>query len=201
MAKIYGYCRCSTNETRQDVDRQVKELRELGAVPETIYKEYITGTAATKTELNKLLAIIEAGDTIAVTEISRLSRSTKQLCELIELIQEKKIKLVIKNSITIDCTNGTLDPMTKAFLEMAAVFAELEHGMIKERVKSGMRTAAAKRKRIGRPALTAAGIPAKVKEHYTNYTAGSINKTDFAKLCGISRPTLDKYLQLMEQDT
>ena len=196
--KIYGYCRCSTNETRQDVNRQVKELRELGAVPETIYTEYITGTAATKTELNKLLDVIEAGDTLTVTEISRLSRSTKQLCELIETIQERKIKLVIKNSITIDCTNGTLDPMTKAFLEMAAVFAELEHGMIKERVKSGMRTAAAKGKKIGRPALTTADIPAKVTSLYQTYSAGHINKSDYAKACSISRPTLDKYLKLLE---
>ena len=58
------------------------------------------------------------------TEISRITRSTKQLCDIIELIKTQQLKLVIKNSIIIDCTAGKdIDPMTKAFLQMAGVFA------------------------------------------------------------------------------
>lgn len=198
MAKIYGYCRCSTNDTKQDINRQVRELKEMGATDATIYKEYITGTKANKAELTKLLEIVSEGDTIVVTEISRFTRSTKQLCDMIEIVKDKHLKLQIKNSITIDCTNGDLDPMTKAFLQMAGVFAELEHDMICSRVKSGVANARAKGKQIGRPQLTIDDIPDKVKKYYEMYSNGDISKTDYAKMCDISRPTLDKYLNIIK---
>jgi len=152
-----------------------------------------------KTELNKLFDVIQAGDTLAVTEVSRITRSTKQLCEVIELVKAKQIRLVIKNSITIDCTSGELDPMTNAFLLMAGVFAELEHGMIRERVKSGVANARAKGKQIGRPTLTIDKIPDNVKKHYNLFKDGAIGKSEYAKMCGISRPTLDKYLNVIQE--
>lgn len=198
MGTIYGYCRCSTNDTKQDINRQIRELKEMGATDTTIYKEYITGTKANKVELSKLLDVVTDGDTIVVTEISRFTRSTKQLCEMIELIKNKHLKLEIKNSITIDCTNGELDPMTKAFLQMAGVFAELEHDMICQRVKSGVANAKAKGKQLGRPTLTIDDIPIKVKKYYEMYQDGDISKTDYAKMCNISRPTLDKYLLVIK---
>ena len=94
--------------------------------------------------MNKLLNVVQSGDTIVTTEVSRITRSTKQLCDIIEICKDKKLKLIIKDSITIDCTSGTLDPMTKAFLQISGVFAELERNIISERVKSGMRNAKAK---------------------------------------------------------
>ena len=125
MMKVYGYCRCSTDESKQDVNRQVRELKEMGAVPETIFTEYISGMKENKVELQKLLNVIQPGDTLAVTEVSRLTRSTRQLCEMIDIVKDKHIKLVIKDSLTIDCSNGEMDPMTKAFLQIAGVFGEL----------------------------------------------------------------------------
>ena len=82
MSEIYGYCRCSTDDRKQDVRRQVRELKEMGAIDETIYTEYISGTSVNKIELNRLLEAIPDGGTIVVTEISRISRSTKQLLDL-----------------------------------------------------------------------------------------------------------------------
>ena len=199
MTKVYGYCRCSTNDTKQDVNRQVRELKEMGAKAETIYTEYVSGMKQDKTELNKLLDVIAVGDTLAVTEVSRITRSTKQLCDIIELVKAKRIKLVIKNSITIDCTNGELDAMTKAFLQMAGVFSELEHDMICSRVKSGVANARAKGKQIGRPKATLADVPDKVKDKYSLYKSGELTKSEYAAACGISRPTLDKYINLMTE--
>ena len=199
MTKVYGYCRCSTNDTKQDVNRQVRELKEMGAKAETIYTEYVSGMKQNKTELNKLLDVIAVGDTLAVTEVSRITRSTKQLCDIIELVKAKRIKLVIKNSITIDCTNGELDPMTKAFLQMAGVFGELEHDMICNRVKSGVANARAKGKQVGRPKATLADVPEKVKSKYNLYKSGELTKSEYAAACGISRPTLDKYINLMTE--
>ena len=197
MAKIYGYCRCSTDDTRQDINRQIRELKEYGATDTTIFKEYVTGTKNNKVELTKLLDAVCEGDTILVTEISRFTRSTKQLCEMIEIVKDKHLKLQIIKSITIDCTSGNIDPMTKAFLQMAGVFAELEHDMICSRVKSGVANARAKGKQIGRPQLTINDIPDKVKKYYEMYINGDISKTDYAKMCDISRATLDKYLAII----
>ena len=95
MNKIYGYARCSTNEKKQDIQRQVKELKELGATDETIYTEYESGTKANRVELKRLLDTVQQGDTIVVSEVSRISRSTKQLIDIIEaeLYRRKKQKL------------------------------------------------------------------------------------------------------------
>ena len=195
---IYGYARCSTNESKQDINRQIRELKNLGASDETIYLEYASGTKADRREFNKLLNIVVPGDAIVTTEVSRLSRSTKQLIELIDFIRDNKLKLIIKDSMTIDCTNGELDPMTKAFLQISGVFAELERDIISQRVKSGMANAKAKGKVLGRPQTTADDIPQIFLKHYPKYEAEEINVTEFARLCSMSRTTIYKYLKLIE---
>lgn len=194
---IYGYCRCSTNETRQDINRQRRELKKLGATDEHIYLEYESGTKVNRPELQKLLEIVKSGDVIVTTEVSRITRSTKQLCDIIELCKERRLKLVIQNSVTIDCSTGEIDPMTEAFLQMAGVFARLERNMTVSRIKSGLRNARSKGVRLGRPQLTADQLPRKVIEQYDNWKNGLISKTDYAKICDVSRPTLDKYIAIL----
>ena len=134
-----GYARCSTNESKQDIERQVRELKQAGA--ERIFLEYEHGDAAVKEQLSLLLEQAQAGDTIITLEVSRLARSTKQLCEIIEAISKKHLCLVIVSSITMDCRSGHADPMTEAFLQMAGVFSQLELAMIRARVRSGMANA------------------------------------------------------------
>ena len=126
---IYGYCRCSTNEDKQDIDRQIRDVMSLGVTDiKNIYKEYENGNKFDRLEFQKLLNIVKEGDTIISTEVSRLSRSTKDLCELIEFAKNKKIKLVL-GSFVVDCTK-VLDPMTEGMLKMMGVFAELERNII-----------------------------------------------------------------------
>ena len=96
----HGYARCSTNETKQDIDRQVRELKQAGA--ESIFLEYEHGDAAVKCQLSSLLEQAQPGDTIITLEVSCLARSTKQLCEIIDRIQKQKLRLKIIGSITID---------------------------------------------------------------------------------------------------
>lgn len=198
MAKVYGYCRCSTNEKKQDINRQIRELKELGATDKTIYKEYIKGTANVKVELNKLLAVIKEGDTLVATEVSRITRSTKQLCEIIELAKNKKIKLIF-GTFVVDCTKE-LDPMTEGMLKMMGVFAELERNMISERVKSGMANAKANNKRVGRPKLTEQHVKENTKfmDCYKLWKEGRINKVQIRQLTSLSRTTIDKYIQALE---
>lgn len=194
---IYGYARCSTNEDLQDINRQIRELKQQGATDTTIYKEYESGTKINRAELQKLLNEIQTGDTIVATEVSRITRSTKQLCEILELAKEKKIKLVL-GTFVVDCTDN-LDPMTEGMLKMMGVFSELERNITSERVKSGMRNAKAKGKVIGRPAVTADDIPNVFYKHYPKYKRGELNKKELSRVCSLSYPTIYKYLKMVEQ--
>ena len=194
----HGYARCSTNESKQDIDRQVRELKQAGA--ERIFLEYEHGDAAVKCQLSSLLERAEEGDTIITLEVSRLARSTKQLCEIIEVIRSKHLRLEIVGSLTVDCSKGEIDPMTNAFLQMSGVFAELELRIIRERVRSGMANAKAKGAKIGRPQATADDIPAVFLRHYPSYKTKRLNVSELARVCDLSRTTVYKYLNLLESE-
>ncbi|MBO5037773.1 MAG: recombinase family protein [Clostridia bacterium] len=191
---IYGYARCSTNESKQDINRQLRELKEEGA--QEVYFEYEHGDSDIKQKQLALFDVAKEGDTIITLEVPRLARSTKQLCEIIETVKEKKLKLIIKGSITVDCTLGRLDPMSNAFIQMSGVFAELELGMIRERVRSGMANAKAKGKKLGRPQMTKDDIPPIFYRHYPAFVKGKLNVSEFARVCGLSRNTVYKYIQI-----
>ena len=196
MSKTYGYARCSTTEDKQDINRQIRELKAAGA--DKIVFEYEHGDAVVKQQLQSLLDAAQEGDTIITLEVSRLTRSTQQLCEIVSVIKQKRLRLVIVGSITIDCRTGQIDPMSLAFIQMSAVFAELELSIIRARVKSGMENAKAKGKKIGRPPLTKEDIPASFLRHYPAYVAGQLNVSELARVCGITRPTVYKYLKLLK---
>ena len=191
----YAYARCSTNEDRQDINRQIRELKAAGA--EEVMFEYEHGDAKMKPSLTLLLEKAAPGDTIICTEVSRLSRSTQQLCEIIDIIRAKHLRLQIIGSITIDCRDGHPDPMSEAFLQMAGVFSQLELAMIRARVKSGIANARAKGKRIGRPQTTVDDIPSVFYKHYPAYASGQLNLSEFARITELSRPTVYKYLKLI----
>ena len=196
MSKTYGYARCSTNEDKQDVNRQIRELKAAGA--EEVIFEYEHGDAKVKRNLQFTLDNAQPGDTIITMEVSRLSRSTQQLCEILDTVKAKNLRLVILNSITVDCRERKIDPMSQAFIQMSGVFAELELSMIRERVRSGMANAKAKGKHVGRKPTTKEDIPPLFYKHYPAYVAKQINVSEFARLCGLSRPTVYKYLHLLE---
>ena len=196
MSKVYGYARCSLAEEKgQDLNRQVRELKAAGA--EEIITEREHGDAKVKQNLDLLLEVAETGSTLICTEVSRLSRSTQQLCEIVNIIKSKRMKLQILGSITIDCRNGDIDPMSQAFIQMSAVFAELELSIIRARVKSGMENAKEKGKKIGRPQTTKDDIPPLFYKHYPAFASGQMNVSEFARICGLSRPTVYKYLKLV----
>ena len=192
----YGYARCSTNETKQDINRQVRELKAAGA--EEIYIEYEHGDSKIKSQQAAMIGQAKAGDTIIVLEVSRLARSTQQLCEIIECVREKRLRLVIVGSITLDCRSGQADPMSEAFLQMAGVFSQLELAIIRARVRSGMANAKAKGRQIGRPQVSREDIPASFLRHYPAHKNGQLNISELARVCDISRTTAYKYKALLE---
>ena len=192
----YGYARCSTNETKQDINRQVRELKAAGA--EHIFLEYEHGDSKVKSQQAAMFAQAQAGDTIITLEVPRLARSTQQLCEIIDRVRERRLRLMIVGSITLDCREGRADPMSEAFLQMAGVFSQLELSMIRERVRSGMANAKAKGKQIGRPQVTKDDVPAIFLRHYPAYKSGHLNISELSRVCDLSRTTIYKYISLLE---
>lgn len=194
---IYGYARCSTNEERQDIDRQKRELYALGVTDDKyIYWEYESGTKEDRVELQKLLDVVREGDMIVTTEVSRLTRSTKQLCDILQIIKDRKLILNIGGSFLVDCSAGEVDPMTEGMIKMWGVFAEMERNIISQRVKSGMKNAAAKGKKIGRPQTSIENLPDKFWKYYMLYSNGTINLSEFARMMNCSRTTLYKYIRI-----
>lgn len=192
----HGYCRCSTNEDKQDINRQVRELKAHGAT--RIWTEYEHGDAAVKEQQQLMLQTAQPGDTIVALEVSRLARSTRQLCEIMETIRDRHLCLQVVGSITLDCRAGQPDPMSEAFLQIAGVFSQLELSMIRTRVRSGMANAKAKGVRLGRPPICAEGVPDRFVRYYAGYLQGRYNVTELARLTGISRPTVYRYIKAME---
>lgn len=194
---VYGYARCSTNESKQDIDRQKRELKALGVKQSNIYFEYGSGTKADREQWLLLMNKVQKGDTVISTEVSRITRSTKQLCDIIDKAREIGLKLVI-GSFVVDCTNDKLDAMTEGMLKMMGVFAEMERNIISERVKSGMANAREKGSKIGRPETTADKIPSVFMKYYPKYRKGEMNVTELSRLCKMSRTTVYKYIELLK---
>ena len=194
---IYGYARCSTNETKQDINRQVRELKAAGA--EEIFIEYEHGDSKIKSQQARMFGKATAGDTVIALEVSRLARSTQQLCEIIELVREKCLRLVIVGSITLDCRNGQAGPMSEAFLQIGGCIQSVRIGNYKG--ESAVRNGECESKgeaQIGRPQVGKEDIPAAFLRHYPAHTNGQLNISELARVCDISRTTVYKYIGLLE---
>ena len=193
----YGYARASTNSDKQDIGRQKRELLAIGIKEHNIFWEYESGSHEEREKLLQLLATVKQGDTIACTEVSRLSRSTKQLCEILEFVEKNKIKLVVGTFI-VDCRDDEINPMTMGMLRMMAVFAQMERDITIQRIKSGMENAKAKGKQIGRHKTTADDIPSSFFRYYPQYVNKNINLSEFARLANLSRNSIYKYLRIID---
>lgn len=194
----YGYCRCSTNDTKQTVERQIREVVEMGAERTLVYTEYESGTKRNRIELNRLLDVLKSGDVLFVTELSRISRSMKDLIDILEILKDKKIKVVLGNFV-LDFTKGDVDPMVMGMVNMMGVFAEMEREITVQRIKSGLENAKANGKTLGRVKTTIDTIPPLFKKYYADYKAHKIKVTELGRLSNIkSRTTVYKYIKLME---
>lgn len=194
----YAYCRESTFEGKQCIDYQLNHFLEMGIKREHIYCEYASGMKEDRAELLKLLSIVKPHDSIYALEISRLSRSSKQLIEMIEFVRDNHLQLVI-GTLDVDCREQDLDPLVKGMLQMMAVFAELERNMISFRCKEGVYNARKNGKRLGRPPFDSEMIPDKFYKYYNQYKNGELStKKEICDLLHISRPTLDKWIKYVE---
>ena len=195
--KIYGYARCSTTEKRQDIERQVNELYAMGAT--FVVQEFDSGGKTDRPRFAELLSALKDGDSLYSVELSRVTRSVKHLCEIVELAMAKNLFLKF-GPLDFDCTGGKIQPFPLAMLQIMAVFAELELNLATERINSGLAHARKKGVKLGRPRTTIAQVPLKVRKLWKAYEAGKFTLSEYAKKAGLSRPTMYKYLKLLQKE-
>lgn len=177
-----AYVRVSTIE--QNEARQIEALEKYGI--EKWFMEKVSAKNTNRPQFQQMLDFAREGDTIYIHDFSRLARSTKDLLDIVELLQTKGIHLV-SNKENID----TSTPTGKLMLTMIAAINEFERTNLLERQREGI--AIAKRNGVykGRKPFSTD----KFDIFYEKYAHREINKTEFAKLLNISRPTLDKLIK------
>ena len=140
---IYGYARVSTDG--QSVDAQVKQLRAAGA--EKVFKETASGAKTDRAQLRRALKEIDDGDTLLVTRLDRLARSTRDLLNTLAQIAEKGAGFRSLGDAWADTTT----PHGRLMLTVLGGLAEFERELIRARTSEGRERAAARGVHMGRP--------------------------------------------------
>lgn len=130
---IRYYVRVSTME--QKVDRQLTAYSEA----DRIYIDKMTGASFDRPQLQAMLSDLTENDIVVVKSLDRLSRSTKDLLDIVDIIKDKKAKLKI-----LDINLDTNDKLGEFFLTVLAALSQLERKTIKERQTEGIRIAKSK---------------------------------------------------------
>ncbi|MCR5083855.1 MAG: recombinase family protein [Parasporobacterium sp.] len=183
MAKL-GYVRVSTAE--QNDARQKEALKKYDI--DKWFEEKVSGKDKNRKELQAMLDYCREGDTIYVHDFSRLARSTKDLLEIVEFLNEKQVHLV-SNKEKLD--TGT--PTGKLMLTMIGAIAEFERQNLLERQREGINIAKKNGKYKGGQVKKI--DDALFNKYYEEYKTRGITKTDMAAKLNISRPTLNKLLK------
>lgn len=184
---IIGYARVSTQE--QNLDRQLDALRERGA--ERIFQEKMTGTTTHRPELDKMMLTLRAGDTLIIDSFSRLSRSTKDLLNMVDRLNEMGVELIsIKENLDTTTATG------KMMLTMLSALSQFERDLIAERTVDGLKAARARGRMGGRPKV---GNEATKKKAIALYNANTMTNGEIAKICAVSTATLSRWIKESKQ--
>lgn len=185
MATRY-YVRVSSME--QKTDRQL--LAYDGA--DTTYIDKMTGATRNRPQLEALLKDLQAGDTVVVKSLDRLSRSTKDLLEIVD--QVKKVGAGLK---ILDLAVDTSTPMGEFFLTIMGAIGQLERKTIKERTKEGISIAKTKGTYKGRQ-KGAIALKGESLDRFKKFYAKGFNVSDLAKEFNVSRPTVYKWIEVLK---
>ena len=187
MAKI-GYVRVSTEE--QNTARQEEILKEAGC--DKIFVDKMSGKDTNRPQLQKMLEYVREGDVLYVESISRLARSTRDLLNLIDQLQQKDVAFESQKE-KIDTTT----PQGKFMLTVFAAMADLEREQIRQRQKEGIAIAKAAGKYKGRLEIFVDSI--QFEDLYKKWKSGEITQKYMCKKLGMSRTTLYNRIRKYEQ--
>ena len=180
-----GYARVSTLE--QNADLQRAALSAAGC--SRIFTDHgVSGTTASRPELDKLLDHLRAGDEVVVWKLDRLGRNTRNLLALIDDLERRGVHF---RSVTEGIS--TTGPMGRAMLTVMSAFAQLERDQLAERTRAGMAVVAEHGRKAGRREVTSEHARVKRAQELK---AQGLAPADIGKIIGASRATVYRYLSL-----
>jgi DNA invertase Pin-like site-specific DNA recombinase len=179
---IIGYARVST--TDQDPQLQLDALKVAGAA--RVFTDHgISGSTASRPELDACLDHLREGDVLTVWKLDRLGRNTQHVLAVVDELTSRGIGF---RSLTEGLhTDG---PMGKAMLTIMAAFAQLERDTMIERTRAGLAAAAANGRKGGRPRKVDDAAAAKAR----SLREKGVTATDIARMLAVSRATVYRYL-------
>ena len=174
---IRAYARVSTAD--QNLDRQLDALKNYGI--DIMYCEKMSGTKKSRPELDRMLKEVEDGDTIVIESLSRLGRSVKNLAELMEVFNQRNIRLVSLKE-TIDTTT----PTGKLLFTILSSLAQFERDVLVERTQEGLAAARARGRNGGRPKNDESAV----KKAVALYQTKQYSLKEISDLTGVSASTI-----------
>lgn len=145
---IIGYCRTSTSGQSAGLNAQVEALKTAGA--EKVFEEVASGTKADRVQLLQTLDYVREGDTLIITKIDRLARSTADFLAIVDRLEKKNVGLRI-----LDFGGRQIDtqsPADRLIITLFAGFAQFERDLMRERQRIGIEAAKQAGKYRGRKA-------------------------------------------------
>lgn len=180
---LIGYARVSTDD--QNLDLQHDALKNAGC--EKFFDDQISGSKLNRPGLDNAIEFARKGDVIVVWRLDRLSRSLKDLIEIVALLEKKEIGLKsLHEAIDTSSSSG------KLIFHIFGALAEFERNLIRERTHAGLQAARARGRKGGRPKKLS-NEKAKIASQLYEEKKHSIKQ--ICDLLNISKPTLYKYLK------
>lgn len=193
--KIYAYIRVSTNE--QNTDRQhiaLKEYAKKNNIKYTAtFEDKASGKNFERAQYQAMKEIIKSGDMIVIKELDRLGRNYEEIKQELQEFKNRKIKIVILDLPMLEGINDELlyTLLQDMIISIMGYVAQKEREKIQSRVKEGLENAKKNGVKLGRPERE---IPENFEKYYKRWKANEITAVEFAKLLGVSRATLYRYI-------
>ena len=192
MGKLIGYARVSTRA--QDADRQITDLLGAGVRRDDLYTDHgVSGARVDRPSLDKALQALHEGDTLVITTLDRLGRSTANMLDLSQGLRERGIGLRVLNLGGGDVDTGT--PMGSMVFTVMAALAQMELEIKRERITDSVSKRRAAGKDLGgrRPQFTDSQV-----NNARRLIDGGQSGTQVAKDLGMSRATLYRRMAVIE---
>lgn len=184
---LIGYARCSTNE--QNLDWQLDALNRQGC--ERIYQEKFSGAKFDRPELHRMLDALREGDVVVVCELTRLSRSVKDLFSIVETLDRTKANIRSLKEPWLDTTT----PQGRLLFSIFAGVSQFERELIQQRTMEGLKAARARGRVGGRPKVS----PSLIKDAIILYNSKQYSIAEIVERTGVSKATLYAYLKKQQE--
>ncbi|MCD3234308.1 recombinase family protein [Clostridium botulinum D/C] len=208
MKKIYGYLRVSTLE--QNTGRQREALKryekENNIKIDCIFEDKASGKNFNRPQYKVMKELAKKGDTIIVKELDRLGRNYDEIKAELSQFNLLGIKIVILDLPIMNVEDDTLNSLlNNLVIELLSYIADRERIKIVSRIREGLKNAkqngTKSGKNIGRPSITVDELPKDFEKYYKKVIKKQITKNDMAKILGISRMTLYRYIKMFDNNT